>query len=620
MPSANNASAKKPPGVAASLRTVVGFLGRRPGATALTVGLLLVNICIELSLPQIIGETINGLRSLPSGVSPRGLLVVTAGLYLAMVALRTCVGLILGPLRNQTAQRTLGDLRAAVYEALQRQTFAWHDNARTGELISRASTDIWRLQDFMFVCLLFSVDAAAGMIGTTALIFAVKPSLGWIAVGTLVPTLGALAFYAVRLQPKWRRVHDRHSAMSTVIQENIAGARVVRAFAREGGELSKFRAKKESYLVELLSTVNYWAVRAPAAQFLFGLAAPLTLWIGGRQVIRGSLALGDLAKVVLYLLGLGGRIGLIGQITNILQNAGSSAQRIREVLDATVAMVEGHRGFPAEAGESAGAIRFRTASLKYHREPSLLVEGVEAEESPRKVPEATSAAQPAVDQVDFEIRAGETVAVVGATGSGKSSLLALIPRFYDATEGAVEVNGIDVRELRASDLRRAVAVVFQESFLFSASIAENIAFGRPDATRREIEAAARMARADEFIRELAQGYETVVGERGTSLSGGQRQRIAIARALLAEPKILLLDDATSAIDPATEREILESISAFGRGRTVVIVTQRLSTARKADRVVVLERGRIVEQGAPVELMSRSGPFAALFESQSARTV
>lgn len=578
----------------------------------MAVGLLLVNIAIELSLPQILGQAITALGSDEPTVFS---LPHAVALFLTLVVVRTGVGMVLGPIRNQTVQRTLGDIRSAVYDALQRQRFAWHDNARTGELISRASTDIGRLQEFFFVCLLFAIDVVAGVVGTLWLIFAASPLLGGLSLVSMVPTVFALGYFAVRLQPRWRKVHDRHAAMSTVIQENIAGVRVVRAFAREGAELAKFQARKAAFLTELTGAVNYWAARVPLAQFLFGLGLPLVLWAGGRQVLAGQLALGDLAKVVFYLLALGNRIGVIGQITTIIQNAGSSAQRVHEILHAPHVLPNGTLGWP-DSGPPG--IRFENVTFRHRREPSLAPEGGDPTAKPhQESSEPVSARTLALDAVSFEIPAGWTVALVGSTGAGKSTLLSLIPRFHEVTGGRVLVAGQDVREFDLHALRTGIGIVFQETFLFSASVADNIAFGRPEASREAIVRAAQAARAHEFIRELADGYDTIIGERGISLSGGQRQRLALARALLSDPRLLLLDDATSAVDPRTEREIREAMAEMCRGRTTLVVAQRWSTVRRADWVIVLDDGRVVEQGRPMDLRQRAGALHTLFRSQFA---
>ena len=599
------------PGPSRALWGIVRFLGRRPGWVALSIGLLLVNISIELYLPQIPGNVITALGHSPP--PPDFSLLTPVLLFLGLVVVRALIGLLLGPIRNRTAQRTLGDIRSAVYDALQRRTFAWHDNARTGELISRAGTDVGRLQELMFVCLLFSVDVVAGLLGTLALIFALSPLLGGLTLAALLPTVGAMALFAARLQPRWRRVHDLHGAMSTVIQENIAGVRVVKAFARESAQVERFRVRKDAYLVELLDAVNYWAARVPFAQLLFGLGVPLILWAGGRQVIAGSMPLGDLAKAVFYLLGLGGRIGVIGQITNILLNASSAAQRIHEILEAPVESSPSSGS--SENGDPVprGGIRFEGVSFRYDNTPSLRVLREDGSSTAPEPPRLGRAL--ALEGVSFEIMPGQTIAVVGSTGSGKSTLLAMVPRFYDPQSGTVRVDGADVRDCPPAVLHRRIAIVFQETFLFSASVAENIAFGRPAASREEVVRVAVAARADGFIRELSDGYDTVVGERGVSLSGGQRQRLALARALLMDPQILLLDDAMSAVDPATEREMREGLSNTGHRRTTLVVSQRLSAVRRADRILVLHEGRLVEQGSHAELIHRGGVYAALFRSQ-----
>ena len=591
----------------AAVCRIVGFLGKRPGWTALSIGLLLLNIGIELSLPQFLGATITALGSASADWS----LGITVSFFLGLVVLRAGIGLVLGPIRNRTAQTTLSDIRAAVYDSLQRRSFAWHDNARTGELISRAGTDVGRLQDLLFVCLLFGVDVAAGLIGTLSLIFITSPRLGLMTLLALVPTVATMAWFAAQLQPRWRRVHERHGAMSTVIQENIAGVRVVKAFARESAEITKFRSRRAEFLKELAEAVNYWAARVPFAQFLFGLAVPLTLWIGGSEVLQGSISLGDLAKVLVYQMALGGRIGVIGQITNILQNSSSAAQRVNELLDPPPSP-EPQRP-PGRIAPIQGAIAFEEVAFQHVSEPSLRVLDETKPQPPEnRPPAATPSRTQALEGLSFTIPAGSTVAVVGPTGCGKSTLLALIARFYEPTHGRILLDDIDLRDWDRDTLRQSIGMVFQETFLFSATLAENISLGRPQASRDEIEAAARAARADGFIRELPQGYDTVIGERGISLSGGQRQRIAIARALLIQPRIVLLDDATSAVDPSTEEEIREAMRELCRGRTTFLVAHRAATICTADQILVLQDGKLVAQGRHESLLADCSLYQELF--------
>jgi ABC-type multidrug transport system fused ATPase/permease subunit len=581
-----SAESTSPRAKSGNLVGILGFLGRYPVRVTVCLALLLVNISIEMTLPQIIGETITGLRRHSEGAAsfaPWPLVL----LFGALTALRAAVGYILGPIRNRTVQNTLRDIRLAVYNALQRQAFAYHDRANTGELISRATTDIWRLQDFLFACLMLTVDIAVSLAATTWLIFVISAPLGWVSVLTMAPTVGLIALFASKLQPQWRHVHDLHGAMTTVIQENIAGVRVVKAFAREQAEIRKFRDRKETYLGTLMSTVNYWAARVPMAQFIYGLSLPLVLWVGGRQVIQGDLLVGDLAKVVFYLGAIGHRVGMVGQFTNIMQNASASAERVLEIIREPPAIRSGTRPLPPGRGK----VEFEHVSFSYR------------------------GARASLTDLSFSVHPGQTAAIVGPTGSGKSTLVNLLPRFYEATSGWVRVDGADVRELDLNSLRRAVGVIFQETFLFSASVAENIAYGRPQASRAEIEECARAAQAHEFIEELEAGYDTIIGERGISLSGGQRQRIAIARAFLMDPRILVLDDATAAVDAKTERLIQEAMRRLCEGRTTFVIAQRFSTVQHADVILVLKEGRIVEQGRHEELIRRSGFYREIFEQQ-----
>ena len=335
-----------------NLLGILSFLRKYPGRVALCLWLLMIIITIDMLLPQIIGNAITDLRramELKLSFSPW----LPAQLLLSLILVRTGVAYVLGPIRNRTIQSTLGDIRAAIYDAVQRLPFAYHDKANSGELISRSTTDVWRLQDFLYACLFLSVDIGVSLIATNALIFHISPELGILSVATILPTVALIAFYARKLQPQWRHVHDRHSEMTTVIQENIAGVRVVKAFARQGAEIVKFQGKKTVFLNTLLKTVNYWAARVPFAQFIFGLGLPLILWVGGRQVIQGLMPIGDLAKVIFYLMAIGHRVGAVGQFTNILQNASASAERILEIIHEPQSIQSGKRDLPQGRGEAA---------------------------------------------------------------------------------------------------------------------------------------------------------------------------------------------------------------------------------------------------------------------------
>jgi ATP-binding cassette subfamily B protein len=577
---------QSPPKQAQSLVGVLRFLGAYPGAVLLSVALLLVNLALELALPQVLGEAITNLSwhvQWRAEFQPG----VYAALLGSLVLVRAGVAILLGPIRNRLIQRVLADIRAAIYDAIQRLAFHYHDKTNTGELISRSTTDVWRLQDFLFACLFLSLDIAVALVATVALIFSVSAALGLVALATMAPTIGLIAYFARQLQPRWRKIHDLHGAMTTVIQENIAGVRVVKAFAQEPAEIAKFRGRRDEFLRTLTDAVNFWAARVPFAQFIFGLSVPLVLWIGGNRVIHGQLALGGLAMVVFYLMAIGHRMGMIGQFTSILQNAGASAARVLEVVNEPQGLVSGSQAMPRGGGE----VRFESVSFRYFDGKASLSE------------------------VSFVAPAGQTTAIVGPTGSGKTTLVNLIPRFYDASAGCVRVDGVEVRELNLRQLRTAVGVIFQETFLFSATVAENIAYGRPTATREQIEAAAKAAQAHEFILELEAGYETVVGERGVTLSGGQKQRITMARAFLLDPRILILDDATASVDPQTERLIRQAMRRLCAGRTTFVIAHRLATVQEAAQILVLNEGRLVERGTHAELIGRSGFYREVFQHQ-----
>ncbi|MCI0539520.1 MAG: ABC transporter ATP-binding protein/permease [Verrucomicrobiales bacterium] len=337
--------------------------------------------------------------------------------------------------------------------------------------------------------------------------------------------------------------------------------------------------------------MNYWAARVPLAQFLYGLGLPLALWVGGRQVIQGDLAVGDLASVVFYLMAIGHRVNLVGHFTDIVQNASASAERVLEIIGEPQTLKSGSRKLPFTG---RGEVRFENVGFNY-RDGKASLTGV------------TFVAQP-----------GQTLAIVGPTGSGKTTLVNLIPRFYDVNAGRVVIDGLDVRELQITWLRRSVSVIFQETFLFSTTVAENIAYGRPDASRQEIETAARLAQAHDFIEELEDSYGTVIGERGVSLSGGQKQRIAIARAFVMNPRILILDDATASVDSRTERLIQEAMRQLAAGRTTFVIAHRFSTVKHADSILVLKEGRIAEQGTHDELIRCAGFYREILQQQISR--
>lgn len=569
-----------------SLAGVLWYLGAYPGQVAVCISLLLANITIEMLLPQVIGSAVTDLQwHMEWGAEfARGSYVL---LFLALVLIRAGIGNLLGPARNRLVHRALSDIRAAIYDAMQRLSFSFHDRTNSGELISRSTTDVWRMEQFFFACLLMAVDIAVALLVTITLVFWISPALGAITVATVAPTAFLLAYYSRILQPQWRKVHDLHSEMTSVVQENIAGVRVVKAFGKEGAQIDKFTARRNVYLDTMKRTVSFWSARVPMAQFIFGLALPLVLWQGGREVIRGEILLGDLVKVIFYLLAIGHRMGSIGQFTSIIQTASASAERVMEIIEEPARIKSGHKPLPPAGGE----VEFRNVTFEYQ---------------PGK---------PAVHDLSFQAEKGKTYALVGPTGSGKSTLVHLIPRYYEASSGTILIDGIDIRELDLKQLRASVGIIFQDTFLFSATVAENISYGRPEATREEIERCARAAQAHEFIMGLENGYDTIVGERGVTLSGGQKQRVAIARAFLMNPRFLILDDATASVDSQTEHAIQSALKELSTGRTTFVIAHRFSTVQHASQILVLREGRLVETGTHAELAARQGYYREFFQQQ-----
>ena len=576
----------KPRVIPRNLVGILIFLGRYPWRIIFCVGLLLTIIAIDLMLPQVLGDAITNLRwhvEWAAEFSPSTYVL----LFGSLVLIRTGLAWILGPARNRLIQRTLAEIRASIYDALQRLAFQFHDKSNTGELVSRSTADVTRLQNFFFACLFLSLDICVSLVATIFLIFHVSTALGVVTLLTTISTIGLIIFFARKLQPRWRKVHDLHGAMITVIQENIAGVRVVKAFSKEADEISKFDQKRESFIRTMKETVNYWAARVPIAQFIFGLTLPLVLWVGGRQVISGDLEIGDFAKVLFYLMAIGHRVGMIGQFTNILQNASASAERVLEIIHEPRTIKSGQRKLKPGPGD----VRFEGVDFRY------------------------SEGKYALKNITFHAEPGLRYAIVGSTGSGKTSFVNMIPRFYDPSAGRVLVDGVDVRDLDLMQLRRSVGVIFQETFLFSTTVVENIAYGKPDSDREDIERCARAAQAWSFISELEDGFETIIGERGVTLSGGEKQRIAIARAFLMNPRILILDDATSNVDSQTERLIQEALWNLSAGRTTFIIAHRFSTVQRADKILVMRNGEIVETGTHSELARTGGFYCDLFGQQ-----
>ncbi len=479
------------------------------------------------------------------------------------------------------------DLRSGLYAHLVRLSFGFYDRHQTGQLMSRATVDLQGVRFFLGYGLIFFFQNILTVVSVTVVLFFFQWKLALIALA-ITPPLVALAYrYSHVAHPTLRDVQQRLADVATVAEENIVGVHVVKAFAQEPSEVEKFRHRSELVFEQTLKANRQRATYVPLISFVPLLAQAAVLLAGARMVTSHSLTPGGFVAFNLYLAMLVMPLRSLGMWIGQAQRATAAGERIFQVLDEPAEVSDRPGALELPAGD--GAVRFEGVTFEY-------LEG-----------------RPVLRDVDLDVPAGRTLALIGHTGSGKSTLTALIPRFYDVTAGRVTVDGVDVREVSLSSLRSAIGVISQDPFLFSATVRDNIAFGRGDLSQDEVERVARAAQAHEFVELLPQGYDTVIGERGITLSGGQRQRIAIARALAVDPRVLILDDATASVDATTEAHIRVGLREAMRGRTTFIIAHRLSTIALADEIVVLDDGRIAAQGTHDELLESSPVYREIYE-------
>lgn len=508
------------------------------------------------------------------------------------------------------------DFRNLLYNHIQRLSFTYHDHTQSGQLISRCIEDVRAIERFTGFGVVELIRVVLLAIGIIVVLFLSEPRLAAIALLPMIPLALITTDFGRRIGRYFYDVDNALGDLSARLQENVSGAQVIRAFARENYEIERFAQGNRTLYKARVRVISQWANILPSSDFLVTAGTLLILWFGGAMALRGELTIGELVAFNSYLLLLAGPVRQLTWLVNAAGEAVAGTQRMFEVLDTALEIhspkaslapentttpsleEEGETEAISQPPENGAAtqrgvrVEFRGVHFHYHGETAHALEDIHQIVEPNQV-----------------------VALIGPTGSGKSSLVSLIPRFYDASQGAVLVNSQDVREMDLAVLRRQIGIVLQTSLLFSLSVRENIAYGRPDASIEEIVAAAKSAQAHEFICELTDGYDTVVGERGVTLSGGQRQRVAIARALLMNPRILILDDSTSSVDTQTERLIQQALSRLMEGRTTFVIAHRLSTVRRADLILVLDRGRIVERGRHRDLLAQDGLYRQIYELQ-----
>ncbi len=554
--------------------------------TALTLLALLGITAIELSIPGVIRTIID--RGLAAREYP---ILINAGLFLLGIGLvRAFLLFWQRYLSMSVAYKVAYDLRNRLYDHIQRLTFSYHDHAQSGQLISRCIEDVNATNRFAGLGLVELVRIVMLIAGIAVLLFATNIQLAIIAMLPIVPLLLLTTSFGKRISKLFYQIDEALGELSSRLQENVTGAQVVRAFAREPHEIRRFRAANRDLYDTRVRTFSEFAKIFPTTHLLVTLGTILIIWFGGQMVLRGELTIGEVVAFNAYLLLMAQPAQQLAWTVNLGGEAIAGINRIFDVLDHHPEITTPAKARPLPVLE--GGVEFENVSFRYEGETN-----------------------DALADINLVVEPNKVIALIGPTGSGKTSLVNLIPRFYDATSGTVRIDGIDVRQLDLTSLRRQIGIVLQTSLLFSDSVAENIAFGRPEASDQEIVAAARAAQAHQFIEQLPDGYNTIVGERGITLSGGQRQRIAIARALILNPRILILDDSTSSVDTETENLIQQALAKLMAGRTTFVIAHRLSTVRRSDLILVLDHGRIIERGTHQDLLNRDGLYREIYDLQ-----
>ena len=543
----------------------------------------------KVSVPALVGAAIN------NAITP-GDQRALIGYALAIAAAAAAAALFTGLRRYwafKVSRQTEAMLRDQLFAHLQRLHFAFHDRVQTGDLMSRANSDLQQIQ-FFVVMIPLTISNFVTVVAVTVILFAIDPWLALLALGSL-PFVNYLAKrFSTRLHPEVMAIQRESAELASVVEETVSGVRVVKGFGSQRVQAERLGIEADDVYDASMAAARVRGRYLPALDLLPSIGLILVLFYGGHQVLDGTLSLGHLVEFNIYIGLLIWPLRSLGQIIAGAQRAAAASQRVQAVL-ATDPVIVDRPTTVALPTSSHGEVRFEAVAFGYEAGRDL----------------------PVLASLDLVIEAGESVALVGATGSGKSTVARLLPRFYDVDGGRILLDGVDVRDLALHDLRQAIGLVFEETFLFSDTIGNNIAFADLDADDETIERAARLAGADEFIRALPDGYRTEIGERGFSLSGGQRQRIAIARAILADPRVLILDDATSSVDPTKEHEIRDALAEVMHGRTTIVIAHRPATIALADRVVLLDVGGIVAQGTHTDLLATNDAYRQVLAAAEA---
>jgi ATP-binding cassette subfamily B protein len=563
------------------------------GRLALAVGALAGLTAFQLIGPALVAYAIDtGLKvgtedGHPVAHGSLNTLVIAAVLITAAAAMRGVFQFWQTYTGEVVAQRVAYDIRNDIYDHLQRLSFAYHDQAQTGQIMQRATQDVEGIRMFVNMGVIRLVYVVILLVATLTLMILTDMRLALLSWVFIPPTALIAIRMTTKLRPIWMQVQNLQGQLGVVLQENLSGMRVVKAFGREQYEQDKFNAEAQQLFNNSYATNRIQATYSPLLNGIWSLAMVATAWFGANQILHGSLKPGELAQFMLYLTMLQLPVRSLGWVNMLWARAGTSGQRIYDILDAESAVQE--KPHAGELTNVTGHVRFEDVSFGY------------------------DAISPVLRHVNIDAKPGEVLALLGQTGSGKTTVVNLMPRFYDVTGGNITIDGVDIRDVTLSSLRRAFGIVQQDVFLFSATIRDNIAYGASNASDEDVVRVAKLARIHDFIEGLPDGYNTWVGERGITLSGGQKQRISIARTLLLDPKILVFDDSTSSVDTETEYLIQQALAELMKGRTTFVIAQRLRTVKSADQILVLKGGSIVENGRHDELIKRDGPYRLIYD-------
>jgi ABC-type multidrug transport system fused ATPase/permease subunit len=575
------------------LKRLFRFLGPYWRMLTLSVTLLLVSAAVDLLPPLFQRQIID--QALGQGQLERlGLLI---GGLVGIYALQGLVGFGDNYTRHTLGERFILDLRVRLYAYLQRLSLSFYERTSTGELMSRVTNDVNALEQFVTHGSARTAENLLRLVGATIVLLVLNRRLAlWALLPVPLLVIG-LRYFNTQIRPIYRSVRDRLGDINSRLQDSLAGMRTVQAFGREEQELARFSRESEGYYHARVRGIRFWSSFFPGIGFVAALGMAAVLGIGAKMVVQGALTVGTLVAFLSYLQSLYGPIRSLVEIDNVFQQAIAAGERIFELLDEEPEITDAPDA--VTLGPIAGQVAFEDVHFCYPTGDEVL------------------------HDVDFAIAPGEVVALVGRSGAGKTSIANLVCRFYDPTHGRILVDGQDLRHVKLDTLRSQISVVLQDTFLFNTTVRDNLLYGKPDATEDEMVAAAKAAYAHDFVLKLPDGYDTELGERGVKLSGGQKQRLALARAILADPRILILDEATSSVDAEAEYLIQQALESVLVGRTALVIAHRLSTIRNADKIIALENGRILEVGDHGELIARDGLYSKLYRRQielSASTV